>query len=78
MLDDGAGGQLKTTRILDVNVQIVNGFGDTDTTNGLGNRIVGYNENNNPFFVETRTWFHNVVTGQRNSYTSYVGLFQGQ
>jgi hypothetical protein len=27
-----------------MNVQVVNGTGDTATTNGLGNLIVGYND----------------------------------
>ncbi|WP_018231756.1 hypothetical protein [Thioalkalivibrio thiocyanodenitrificans] len=33
-----------TVRFSGVNVQIVNGQGDTNTVNGLGNLIVGYNE----------------------------------
>jgi len=33
-----------TVRFDGVNVQIVNGEGETDSTNGLGNLIVGYNE----------------------------------
>src|SRR5262245_50089416 len=35
--------------ITGANLRIVNGLGTTDTTNGLGNLIVGYNEaRNNP------------------------------
>ena len=30
--------------ITGANLRIVNGLGDTETTNGLGNLIVGYNE----------------------------------
>ncbi len=33
-----------TVRLSGVNLQVVNGTGDTSTTNGLGNVIVGYNE----------------------------------
>src|SRR5699024_4725366 len=33
-----------TARFEGVNVQVVNGQGTTDTINGLGNLIVGYNE----------------------------------
>src|SRR5258705_97292 len=43
-LDDGQGGQAKTIRFSGVNVQIVNGLGATETVNGVGNLIVGYNE----------------------------------
>ena len=32
-----------------INVQIVNGLGDTNTINGTGNLIVGYNEVDDPF-----------------------------
>ena len=42
-LDDGQGGTVKTLRIEGINVQVVNGEGTTNTTNGLGNLIVGYN-----------------------------------
>ncbi len=34
-----------TLRVAGANLQIVNGLGTTQTTNGLGNLIVGYNEN---------------------------------
>ena len=33
-----------TARFNGVNVQVVNGLNDTDTINGLGNLIIGYNE----------------------------------
>src|SRR5215471_13626168 len=47
--------------ITGANLRIVNGLGTTDTTNGLGNLIVGYNESRtNPLFPpDVRTGSHN-------------------
>jgi hypothetical protein len=56
------------------NVQIVNGSGDETAVNGLGNLILGYN--NNPDGLE-RTGSHNLVVGDDNGYTSYGGLVAG-
>ncbi len=72
-LDDGLGGTCKTIRITGVNVQIVNGLGATETTNCVGNLIVGYNETGNPN-GDDRTGSHNLVAGSKNSYSSYGGL----
>jgi hypothetical protein len=36
----------KTIRFSDMNVQVVNGMGNTSTVNGLGNLIIGYDETN--------------------------------
>ena len=76
-LDDGQGGTVKTIRIDGANLQVVNGQGTTNTTNGLGNLIVGYNELGN-FNGDDRTGSHNLVTGQANSFSSYGGLVAGQ
>jgi len=91
-LPDGAGGTNKTIRMSGVNLQIVNGLGATNglptdpsstdpaltRTNGLGNLIVGYDEvagvRPSPF----RTGSHNIVLGQRQSYTSFGGLLGGR
>ena len=43
-LPDGQGGFNRTVRISGINVQVVNGLGSTDTMNGTGNLVVGYNE----------------------------------
>ncbi len=81
----------KTLRISGINVQIVNGLGATNgdpldpnavdgpglMTNGLGNLIVGYNECGNPF-SDDRSGSHNVVIGQRHSYSSFGGLVVGR
>src|SRR5262249_34083056 len=61
------------------NLRIVNGLGATDTTNGLGNLIVGYNESRapgcsgsipGPFCTDNHTGSHNVVVGSRNNFSS--------
>jgi hypothetical protein len=53
----------------------VDGSGTTDgTTNGLGNLIVGYNEN---VFAATRTGSHNLIIGVDHEYTSFAGLVAG-
>ena len=55
------------------NVHVRNGDGSTDTTNGLGNLIVGYAEG----VGLGRGGSHNLVIGQGHSYTSYGGLVAG-
>ena len=58
-----------------VNVHIRNGAGATDTTNSLGNLIVGYNE---PIAGFIRTGSHNIVGGMHNDWTSFGGLVVGR
>jgi chaperonin cofactor prefoldin len=58
------------------NLRLVNGAGKTETANGLGNLIVGYNETrqdpcNGP---NQRTGSHNVVIGKEHNYTRFGGL----
>jgi hypothetical protein len=61
------------------NLRIVNGLGDTFTTNGLGNLIVGYNElRNDPRSDDVRTGSHNVVVGVQNNFSRFGGLVIGQ
>ncbi len=72
-LDDGQGGTVKTLRIEGINVQVVNGAGSTQTQNGLGNLIVGYNELGNPN-GDDRTGSHNISFGEANSFSSFGGL----
>lgn len=58
------------------NVQIVSGAGTTDAEpNGVGNLIVGYNENLHSF---ARTGSHNIVVGKDHGYASYGGLVVGR
>ena len=57
------------------NVHITNGEGHTDSINGLGNLIVGYDDNNAKGVDKTGS--HNVVVGAGHSYSSYGGLVAG-
>jgi hypothetical protein len=64
--------------ITGANLRIVNGLGDTETTNGLGNLIVGYNEPRPPVFgPDNRTGSHNVVVGKFDNFSSFGGLVVG-
>src|SRR5437870_4361817 len=73
--------------ITGANLRIVNGLGQTDMTNGLGNLIVGYNELRKdtgcvpqpPFFLckDIRTGSHNVVVGRGHNFSSFEGLVVG-
>jgi hypothetical protein len=62
--------------ITGANLRLLNGLGSTDTTNGLGNLIVGYNE---PREGEEniRTGSHNVVVGKQHQFSSFGGLVVG-
>src|SRR4030095_1218064 len=62
--------------ITGANLRIVNGLGATDTTNGLGNLIVGYNEERGGG-VDIRTGSHNVVVGRQINFSSFGGLVVG-
>ena len=75
-LPDGQGGFNRTVRITGINVQVVNGLGSTDTMNGTGNIVVGYNELGNPD-GDDRTGSHNIVGGRRNTHASFGGLVVG-
>jgi hypothetical protein len=55
-----------------MNVQIVNGTGSTESANGRGNLIVGYNAG-----AGSKSGSHNVVVGSKNSYSSYGGVIAG-
>ena len=64
--------------ITGANLHIVNGTGNTATTNGVGNLIVGYNEERNfPGAVNDRTGSHMLVVGKENNYSSYGGILVG-
>jgi hypothetical protein len=58
------------------NLNIVNGGGNTQTANGLGNLILGYNEARGGG-LDQRTGSHNLVLGQQNNYTSFGGIIGG-
>ena len=59
-----------------VNVHVRDGSGDTDgTVNGLGNLIVGYNENRTSGSIKTGS--HNLIVGANHNYMSYGGFVTG-
>jgi len=51
---------------------------DGGTLSGLGNLIVGYNENNENSSDYPRTGSHNLVVGQGHGFTSYGGFVAGE
>jgi hypothetical protein len=57
-----------------VDVQIVNGEGTTDTTNGLGNLIVGYNSMLAGVIDGTRDGSHNIILGDGHEYPEHSEL----
>lgn len=56
------------------NLHIRNGLGGTETTNGLGNLFLGYNET---VGTEDQSGSHNFVVGERHSFPSYGGVVFG-
>jgi hypothetical protein len=70
----GVGGR-PTIQFSGANVQIVNGEGSTQTTNGGGNLIVGYDENPRQ---EPQTGSHDLVVGPEDGYTSYGAIVGGR
>jgi hypothetical protein len=59
------------------NLIVVNGAGKTETSNGRGNLIVGYNEKRNDG-TDFRTGSHRIIVGRYNSYDGFGGLVVGQ
>jgi hypothetical protein len=76
-LPDGQGGLNETIRISEVNVQIVNGLGATNTINGLGNLIVGYNGLKPGPASNDHTGSHTIVGGESNDYSGFGGFVTG-
>jgi hypothetical protein len=71
---EGVGGK-PTIQFSGANVQILNGEGSTQTTNGAGNLMIGYNENPNQ---EAQTGSHNLVVGPEQRYISYGAILGGR
>ena len=72
-LEDGG----TTVRFTGVNLQIVDGSGDTaGATNSLGNFIVGYNGDaiGSP---NDRSGSHNLIVGDEHTYSSFGGFVAG-
>ena len=64
------------------NVHVRNGEDDTDTVNGVGNLIIGYNAEPDssllgPDYNGERTGSHNVVVGDEHSWTGSSGIVSG-
>jgi len=57
-----------------VNLFLQNGAGRTDSNNGLGNLIVGYDEDDGD---DEKFGSHNLVVGADHTYSSYGGLVIG-
>jgi hypothetical protein len=99
-VDDTSDPTRPVVTIAGANLQIVNGLGNTLTTNGVGNLIVGYDENmsflcfslpdmedrrdagacSSGFWLPqtaTKTGSHNLIIGDRHSYTSYSAIVSG-
>jgi hypothetical protein len=72
-------GKCSTVKVIG-NLQIVNGMGRTDTTNGCGNLVIGYNEPPSPSSgaPSARTGSHNLVLGRFHSHASYACLVSGE
>ena len=62
------------------NVQIVNGLGKTQSINGTGNLIIGYDEGAEPGPAgggHEQTGSHNLILGPEQTYTKYASLLAG-
>ena len=59
------------------NLHIRNKMDATETTNGLGNLIVGYNEERGDG-TDDRAGSHNIVVGKQHRFASYGGLVAGR
>jgi trimeric autotransporter adhesin len=64
-----------TLRFTGMNLQIVNGEGNTSTANGQGNLIVGYNAQRSP--QATRTGSHYLIVGDQHEWTNHGGILAG-
>ena len=64
-----------TVQLSGANLQVVNGLGSTDTKNGLGNIILGYNTSSE-IFVD-RQGSHNLVLGDDQAYPETAALLTG-
>lgn len=61
-----------TVELSGVNVQIVNGEGNTWNVNGEGNLVIGYDE-----YAGTQTGSHDLILGDAGTFTSYGGILAG-
>jgi hypothetical protein len=64
-----------TVQFSGCNVQVVNGMGETKSTNGAGNLVIGYDENRED--KRQQTGSHNLILGEEQTFTSYGGMVAG-
>ena len=69
----GVGGKT-TIQFSGVNVQVVNGAGKTESVNGEGNLVIGYDEDSG----REQQGSHNLVLGVEQTFTSYGGIIAGE
>jgi hypothetical protein len=62
-----------TVQFTGANVQIVNGEGKTQSANGEGNLVVGYDEK-----AGAQTGSHNLILGEEQTFTSFGGILAGK
>lgn len=65
-----------TVSVEAANLQVTNGGNKTDSKNGLGNVIIGYNEASSA--SSNRTGSHNLVIGKGHGFGSYGGIVCGE
>ena len=71
-VESGVGGK-PTIQFSGVNVQVVDGEGKTESVNGEGNLVIGYDENAG----RAQTGSHNLILGEQQAFTSFGGLIAG-
>ena len=71
-VESGVAGK-PTIQFSGVNAQIVNGEGKTESVNGEGNLVIGYDENAG----RTQSGSHNLILGEEQAFTSFGGLVAG-
>lgn len=72
----GANTEVQDIVFTGCNVQIVNGLSSTETTNAVGNLIVGYSTDQGD--PNDRGGSHNLVVGDNHTYSSFGGFVTGQ
>lgn len=69
----------KLLQVVGANLQIVNGSDKTETLNGLGNLILGYNAQRPELKgKDERKGSHNLILGDGHQYASYSGIVAGK
>jgi len=66
-----------TLTLTGMNLQIVNGEGNTESNNGTGNIIIGYNEAPSSTPAGYRSGSHYLVIGEGHTYKSAAGIVAG-